>query len=485
MTARAARLAAIVPFAHALVAAVQNRQLHGADHRFVLDGLVDLVAALRAAAEAGADMPLRLQFDDDRIYHEGEPLVGPSLQARTLLHRCRERNIAAIAFHRGLEAEEANRFLDLLLLEANIDSFARAHRERAMSACGVRNVHVTLRSAADPGDRRAAVDADARALHHYQDLAESLQQNVVRAHRDLELAVDEARGAVEQTLSDLDEPSLLLSLATQDDVDRFTIGHSVRVALLALQVARSLGADRDRLVQVGTAALLHDIGKSKVPQEVLWKRGRLDDDEWHAMSQHPRLGAEILLEQHTHVDPYAIGAAFCHHMAPNGGGYPHPALPLRPSGISCLVRVCDVFEALTAIRPYKLALSPIEAYAVMYRNERDFHPGWLRRFTQTIGLFPTGMRVHLDDGSLAVVTGQTACVERPRVRLLTGAGGSDLAPDQPRDLVVGEPQPGAVRRVLGIDMPTHCVEVPEFEPTDLAIARTVHGACLTDDDDGC
>ncbi|MBM4063266.1 MAG: HD domain-containing protein, partial [Planctomycetes bacterium] len=347
----------------------------------------------------------------------------------------------------------------------NRDALARGRRDAVLRALGIRRVGVTLRTPADPGDRRAAVPVGA-ALHSYQDLAESLHQNHVRAHRDQELAVAEVQGVVERTLEQLEEPSLLLSLAAQDDVDRFTVGHSVRVALLALQVARAAGADRARLVHVGTAALLHDIGKSKVPQEILWKRGRLDEDEWVWMAQHPRLGAHVLLEQHEAVDPSAIGAAFCHHMGAGGAGYPVTAVPVVPSATSRLIRVCDVFEALTSVRPYKRALLPVEAFAVMCRNAADFDAHWLRRFAQVVGLFPTGSRVLLDDGADALVVRQGEAPHRPIVRLLTGPGGAGLPAGAPDLLALGVPCDGVVRRIAAASTHERCTELPEFDQHD-------------------
>ena len=326
---QALRSSAIVDFAHSLVCAALNRMLHARDSRFVLDALTELVANLRRCEQLGVDMPLPLQCSDDRLHHDGAALAGPSLQARSLLRCCSERSIAVLSFVPGLVTEEANRLLDLLLLPQNREAFTRDNRDAALTALGIKHVRVSLRSPAEPGNRRSALASEDKALHHYQDLADCLQQNHVRAHRDQELAVDQAAGVVERTVADTDadadEPSMLLALATQDDVDRFTVGHSVRVALLALQVARAVGASREQLVQVGAAALLHDIGKSKVPQEVLFKQGRLSTEEWQWMAQHPRLGAQLLLEQHETVDRRAIGAAFCHHMRPDGGGYPTPA----------------------------------------------------------------------------------------------------------------------------------------------------------------
>lgn len=469
---------AVLAFANAFVVAALNRQVHERDSRWVEDSLADVVSTLRTAAAVGVETPLLLQVGDDRICHEGEPLDGPSLQARSLLRRCAERGIAMLAFHGGLDVAECNRLFDLLLLRINVTAFARENREAALSAFGVRNVGVTLRSVGDPGNRRAALDPEARALRHYQELAESLQDNHGRALRDLELTIDDAAAAVERTLADFDEPSHLLALATQDDVDRFTVGHSVRVALLALQVARRLGHNRDELVRVGSAALLHDIGKSKVPQEVLFKQGPLDEAEWRAMAQHPRFGAQILLEQKERVELTAVGAAFCHHMGPDGGGYPDPVVPVRPSGASRLVRVCDVFEALTSIRPYKRALTPIEAYAVMSRDPREFDRGWLRAFVGTIGFFPDGTRLRLADGARAVVRAQTTRPDRPVVQLLTGPDDAELPAGQPDHFTVGDTFEGRTLRVAQIETQERRVEVPELD-VDLPAAHCAH-ACVPD-----
>jgi putative nucleotidyltransferase with HDIG domain len=467
---------AVLTFAHALVIGALNRRMHHRDSRHVQDALDDLVLALRRAQALGVDMPLQLHCADDRIHHDGVSLDGPSLQARSLLRDLRDRGIAMLSFAPQLDADEANRLFDLLLLEKNVTAFARDTRDAALAAFGVRNVRVTLRAAADPSDRRATLDGSARALHQYQDLADCLQQTHTRALHDQELAVHDANDVVERAVTGMDEPSLLLALAAQDDVDRFTVGHSVRVALLALQVARAVGASRDQMVQVGSAALLHDIGKSKVPQEVLFKQGRLNADEWHWMQQHPRLGAQILLEQHEHVAAGTICAAFCHHMRPDGKGYPESLVSVAPGGTSRLVRVCDVFEALTSIRPYKRALTPIEAYAVMFRNERDFDVQWLRLFARTIGLFPNGTRVRLRNGASAVVKEQTACPEQPIVQLLSGPDDSALVPGQPDRFRVGDLCEGKPVAIHAVDTHDRCITVPELDPERAVVPAH---ACLS------
>ena len=473
---------AVIDFAHALVNAMLNRLMHSRSSRFVVESMQEVVDALNIANQLGVEFPLQLQIDGRRLCHEGKSLEGPSLQARSLLEQCQQREIAMLAFRSGLSGPEINRLFDLLLLPENIEALNRNHREATLLAFGIQHVKVTLQTPADPDDRRIGLDDRGHALHRYQDLAEALQRNHRLAHRDHELAADITATAVERAVLDLDEPSMLLSLSMKDDVDRFTVGHSVRVALLALQVARTMGASREQLVHIGSAALMHDIGKSKVPQEILFKQGRLTEEEWQWMAQHPRLGAQILIEQHESVDPRTIGAAFCHHMGPDGGGYPDPLVPTPPSATSRLIRVCDVFEALTAVRPYKKALTPIEAFAVMFREEKDFDSLWLRRFVQTLGLFPNGTRVEMIDGSHAVVVNQTNDVKKPRVQLLSGPGGESLSNGQPDMIHVGMPFEGQTPIIAGVSTHDRYLPVPDFDEDDPEeVGPSAHDACLAHD----
>ncbi len=418
----------VIDFAHALVNAGLNRLLHSRDSDFVADAMKDVVNTLTTASELGVETPLQIQFDGAKLCHDGHILEGPSLQARSLLDCCEERNIAMLSFRRGLTIGEANRLFDLLLRPENVDALQRDHRDATLLAFGIHHVRITLQNPADPANRRIGLDEQGRALNHYQELADALQKNHRLAQGDHELATDATATAVER---------------------------------------------------VGGAALMHDIGKSKVPQEILFKQGRLTKEEWHWMAQHPRLGAQILIEQHESVDPRAIGAAFCHHMGADGGGYPDPLLPTPPSATSRLIRVCDVFEALTAVRPYKRAMNPIEAFAIMFRNENDFDPHWLRRFANTLGLFPTGTRVQMQDGAEALVVKQTSDIRRPIIKLLTSAAGEALVSDQPDTLATGVPFEGTTPIIAGISTHERYLPVPDFDENDPAEAGpTAHGACL-------
>lgn len=459
--------------AHGVVVMVINLELHSPYSTEVQDCLRAVLTDLRALSHASqASNWISVSFSGDEVLVEGSPQIGASLQAKRLLTLVADRGIRAIEFDgEGLDLNELLRFMTLLTSDNDRAAFATTQSiEAAFESRGIRGVRThkgdTAKrgtGSADPSGATKPDDHSSPSLRGYQDLADCLHDSHVAASRGESLKLDLAAGVVEQALQQMDrEPSGLLSLAYYDEIDSFTVGHSVRVALLTLQVARAAGADEATLLKAGTAALLHDIGKSRIPQSVLFKRGPLDDDEWRIMAMHPRLGAEILIEQ-PRIDPTAIGAAFCHHMAPGGLGYPRPAIAFEPSAISNLVRVADVFEALTSIRPYKPALSPVEAYAIMHRKPEDFDPTWLQFFVDALGLYPLGTRLELTTGEFAMVIGHGPHRDRPRVRILHDVNGKPIAEGQDHVATIGDLLEGQTRDIAAV--------VPRARP---GAARVMH-----------
>ena len=438
-------------FAHDFVTAFVDAEIHAPESPLHKAHLTSAARALRDAIAAGAEAPVTLRFLTGRVLWQEHDLVAASLQASRLLRSAGERGVVAIAFDARTDGKALVALVELLRDERAKDAWRPQAIEMVLRARGVRGVTVTLgttvtkvTTATDAGAAGLSPQGAVRelsfadAIAGYQALTDTLQDNHVRATRGREIEIDATRGVVERAVATMNTaPSDLLALAVYDDIDRFTVGHSVRVALLALQVARAAGASEEQLLLVGTAGMLHDIGKGLVPQDVLFKQGRLDDDEWRVMAEHPRLGAELLLEQKD-VHPAAIGAAFCHHMAPGGLGYPRPFVPFDTSGISKLVRVCDVFEALTAVRPYKRDLAPLEALVVMHREAQGFDPHWFRFFVQTIGVYPIGTRVQLNTGERALVVRQGIAVDRPVVRVIDSGQAGDLPGAEALELTIGD-----------------------------------------------
>ncbi len=208
----------------------------------------------------------------------------------------------------------------------------------------------------------------------------------------------------------------LMQLAERPEFDVFTVQHSLRVSLLATYVASEMGASRETLTELGAAAMFHDVGKGRIPEEILYKPGRLDEDERRVIATHPQLGTEILLDSPS-VSACALGAAWGHHLRHDGKGYPERRPWFEATQATSLIQVCDVFEALTARRPYKAPYSPARAFQILYSDAGAYDPAVLSAFTRSMGLFPPGRFVLLSDGSLGRVAKAGKGLDRPIIRL--------------------------------------------------------------------
>ncbi|MCC5949766.1 MAG: HD-GYP domain-containing protein [Nitriliruptoraceae bacterium] len=151
--------------------------------------------------------------------------------------------------------------------------------------------------------------------------------------------------------------------------DHYTRGHSERVAELSVAVAEELGVSYEERRLTRYAALLHDVGKVGIPLCVINKPGRLDDDEFEQMKQHPAIGADILRDI-DFLEP-ALDIVRFHHERLDGRGYPYGMSNDELSRIVRVVTVADAFDAMTSTRPYRRAMSVVEAVAELQRCTGD------------------------------------------------------------------------------------------------------------------
>ena len=125
-------------------------------------------------------------------------------------------------------------------------------------------------------------------------------------------------------------------------------------------------------------------------------------------------------------DPWVVASAFAHHRKPDGTGYPKSLGRSVPGALVQMVKLCDVYEALTANRPYKTAMTPLQAYRTMLKMRDHFDPGMLKAFIHAQGLYPLGTEVQLASGETAMVVEQSAHLELPKVQLVRDLEGQVL-----------------------------------------------------------
>jgi putative nucleotidyltransferase with HDIG domain len=187
--------------------------------------------------------------------------------------------------------------------------------------------------------------------------------------------------------------------------ENLTYCHSVNVATLSLLIARQIGFDEKTTAAIGEAALLHDIGKTRIPLDVIRKPGALDKRERTLMEAHTTYGAEILVE----VDglrPLTPTVALEHHRGVKGSGYPELG-SREPHFMSQLVSVADIYEAITGARTYQQPGQPEQACLVLARLAGDkLNSALVKAFVAAVTFFPVGsvVRTSRDETGVVIAT---------------------------------------------------------------------------------
>ncbi len=167
---------------------------------------------------------------------------------------------------------------------------------------------------------------------------------------------------------------VVIPLLQLKEFDQYTTTHSLNVAVLSMGLAEAMGCSSEEIRAFGVAGLLHDLGKVRIPKEVLTKPGKLTDEEWTIMRRHPVDGARIIYESDRQLD-LAAAVAYEHHIMVNGSGYPHRHFQRNVHQASKLVHICDVYDALRTNRPYRPAW---EAERVLKQIEAGLGPDFDR-----------------------------------------------------------------------------------------------------------
>jgi putative nucleotidyltransferase with HDIG domain len=246
----------------------------------------------------------------------------------------------------------------------------------------------------------------------------------VRMGRALNMeSVSEVVGSMADSI--LRSPDALTSLTRLKQFDEYTFFHSVNTSALALSVGKHLGYGREPLLQLGTGMLLHDIGKTMIPVEILNKPGRYEAHEFEIMKQHVLRGAEILSNTTGLTDTF-LKPALEHHERVDGTGYPHHRSNKDLSQFGLIAAIVDIYDAVTSDRCYHKGKTPHDTLQFLYQLGTQGHvDGTLvQQFVQVVGVYPVGSCVSLNTGETAIVKqfNHQAPI-RPLVVLITDEAG--------------------------------------------------------------
>lgn len=195
----------------------------------------------------------------------------------------------------------------------------------------------------------------------------------------------------------------LLGLSRIRSMDQYTFEHSVSFSVLMMSFAKSMGKSKHFIRLVGIGGLLHDIGKTMTPEHILNKPGKLTAEEFVIMQQHV-VHSRLILEKTKDLSQVSMDIAVMHHEKFDGNGYPRGLKGDQISLAGQMSAVVDVYDALTAERCYHKGREPAEALKYLLKAAgTHFNPILVHQFIQSVGIYPAGSLVLLNNGFLATV----------------------------------------------------------------------------------
>lgn len=246
---------------------------------------------------------------------------------------------------------------------------------------------------------------------------------------DQELFCDGVRAVKEENIGSIFSvaANIVSDITKQDDIslnlldlrsaDDYTYHHSVNVAVYCVVVGKKLGLDEKDLKYISEAAICHDLGKTKIDEAILNKPGRLTDEEYQEIKNHPKYSYDILY-RNSRISSKVRQAILCHHENENGTGYPlgkeGKDIPL----LAKIIHAVDVYDALTSKRVYKEPYQPVDAFEYLKSGKGIlFDAKVVDAMIEIIPAFPPGIDVALSNGENALVIKNTSNALRPKIKL--------------------------------------------------------------------
>jgi HD-GYP domain-containing protein (c-di-GMP phosphodiesterase class II) len=359
----------IQSFLRAFLPALTNAHQYTISHQLAVVSIETAYTHLLEAIDR--DLILPIVIVEDRVVINEEPLED-SIYISRFIQFFKSRGIQYIRVNHGIIQEELTSFVAMLTAGpvSPTDAQTFPHIQFGKVGLGFKKEEEEQNSGADDsGEYEANNEEDAnreekqktaqikRYFENIQEKELGLMEGVYDAiKRNQGLPDREIKDAVTDIITAIkQESSVLITFSPLRTLDEYTFTHSTNVCILTLAQAMALKIKEELLRDIGVAAMLHDIGKIFVPEEVLNKQGKLTDTEFELIKLHPQNGAEYLFDK-PGIPPLAIIVAYEHHMLYDHSGYPKVSNNWRQNICSQMVTISDYFDALRTKRIYRDSL---------------------------------------------------------------------------------------------------------------------------------
>ncbi len=221
--------------------------------------------------------------------------------------------------------------------------------------------------------------------------------------------------------------SLMIDMYSLKSHDDYTFQHSVNVCVLAVVLGIKAGLNGIELRELGTAAMLHDIGKMHIPFEILSKDSDLSEEEYEIVKSHTNKGFSFLLNE-ANVSPKIAIVAYQHHERSDGSGYPEGIEEENTHLYSKIVALIDSYDALTSDRVYRKRYNNDAALRIIYKESNGkYDPKLLSLLKNSVARYPSGSLVKLNTGETAIILrNNSEYLSQPIIKLLTDKDGNKI-----------------------------------------------------------
>ncbi|MBN1130401.1 MAG: HD-GYP domain-containing protein [Chitinispirillaceae bacterium] len=336
---------------------------------------------------------------------------------------------------------EKHRALDIFNIEPGSSGLARLDRSEIALALDSRLQQHPLidRPAGTPLKNKTSQLVVAERTEGYKDEVSRLYTTALQETRNLLRLLARNNNADARAIDDLvkqfirifiTDRNILLNISSiKTPGDDYLFHHSLNVCLLAINIAAAYGYSERQVLEIGTGAIVHDIGMLLIPSELRMKQARLTDEEWCEIRKHPILGLHLLQKLKNMSDriPYITYQV---HERENATGYPRQHRSSLIHRFAKMVQVADIYEALTSQRPHRPPYLPDEAILkIVQMTQKKLIPiDAVRAFVEYVSLFPVGSLVELSDHRIGrVVQSNEHAIKRPIVSVLADEQGTMLA----------------------------------------------------------
>lgn len=427
--------------ARALAIAQNNAALYPPSHPLVAQATEDLVAAVAALVDLGFD-EVTINVYKATLFVENQVLPEESVTFRRLVEDLTARGISAMTFSRDLTLTDAAAVVQLLN-DPEIADIEDA--EAFLDRRGVTSVTVAETTDLDEAVHEAeARENKARGRESYDAGVDLMRDIETQAKLGRVFDIEPLQKLVSALLDTLlKDPAAVLGLTAIKSHDEYTLNHSINVCILSIALGSELGLDEETLRSLGLSALLYDLGKVRIPEEILNKEGPLTPEEWSIIKTHAAEGAD-LLKRIQLVDQMPMIVAYEHHQRHDMTGYPPPVGAREQHLFSKIVALGDAYDAMTTRRPFRREVRPDKALAVLMQGRnKAYDPAVTKAMVALLGIYPMGAVVKLSDLSTAVVFRVNKDdLLRPRVKRLIAASGKWLTEPVMLDLRLINPETG-------------------------------------------